>query len=845
MAQKELTQWVEDELLPTIFQKLDSAFVEFGWKKDGAKGWIASKNPFGVRADRVTCNRAYCFTIHGEGSRTWLSYVNEGTQPKGADYLKAVRDLAKRVGLIVPEKTETLESRERRENKEKERDLVEAVVKLCHKLLISSPEAQEARTYLEARGLPRDRWEVWELGFMPKEVSPILQEVERLGRKWEEGKAILLAAGLLQDMDRDGNPLNPPRLRLGGRVVAPWRGPGGSLLTWWGRKLPSAHPEAPKYLYAKDQPKTAPYLLDRLKGGRLLLVEGVLDAIACREHGFPAVALGGTSVAAHLPALKAHHPEDLTLTVDPDEAGEKAAPKIVAQLLEAGLSSVFVVELPKGDAGEKLDPDALLKTPKGPETLRRLVKEAPHALRWTAKAILAAHRGEGWTDKGITGAILEAVDFSAKLPAVLHPFITPNLLDELGQEIPLSPEAMLEATKVQHDRTELERHERETRVLLNETSKKVAKLLEEEKTLEARAVLMEDAALLKTQALKTSRPAPRVALEEWEELEAYLHALRGRERVGLAQDTLPGLDKALMGLRGLMLIAGPPGTGKTSLAVQLGMGCMEADEETAVVLLSLEQTRWEHLTRALAYHSGLSWETVAMGSEPCRNERDRQAGTHFQPFDLTALKMGEEKLRNLSGRFLILDGLNFPEPTAENLKDRTGASKALVIVDYLQLWPVPMEAAKVLRTDLDKDKWQIGELKKLRNLLGASDAVLAISEATKADWKTGLSMGSVMGSARGSYTPDVVMVLQPFSPEELAPTEDGEWKPTKEKEAKEEGEKLLNAFASMGLSIIHLQIVKGRDGVDRKRFALAFHYQSLRFEETTLERELAKVPRLP
>jgi hypothetical protein len=214
--------------------------------------------------------------------------------------------------------------------------------------------------------------------------------------------------------------------------------------------------------------------------------------------------------------------------------------------------------------------------------------------------------------------------------------------------------------------------------------------------------------------------------------------------------------------------------------------------------------------------------------------------------------MGEEKLRNLSGRFLILDGLNFPEPTAENLlqevenlKDRTGASKALVIVDYLQLWPVPMEAAKVLRTDLDKDKWQIGELKKLRNLLGASDAVLAISEATKADWKTGLSMGSVMGSARGSYTPDVVMVLQPFSPEELAPTEDGEWKPTKEKEAKEEGEKLLNAFASMGLSIIHLQIVKGRDGVDRKRFALAFHYQSLRFEETTLERELAKVPRLP
>ena len=682
---------------------------------------------------------------------------------------------------------------------------------------------------------------------MPKTTAPIVQEVERLGRKWEEAKAILTGAGLLRDTDKEGNPITLRPL-LGGRVVAPWRGPGGTVSTWWGRKLPSAHPEASKYLYAAGEGrKSSPYLLDRLKSDRVLLVEGVLDAIQCREHGLPAVAQGGASVASLIPALKAHRPNDLTLALDPDTAGQEATWKEVNQLLEAGLS-IYVVELPQGEGGTKMDPDALLRSPGGPELLKRLVREAPHGLRWKARSILNAHRGEGWTDKGTAGAIQEAVAFAATLPAVLHPLINPTFLDEVVQEIAVSPEAMLEATKVLHDRTELERHERETRTHLQELTRKVGKLMEEDKPLEARAVLLEDAVFLRTHALKSSRPAPRVALEEWDELESYLKALRGRERVGMAQEVLPGLDKALMGLRGLMLIAGPPGTGKTSLAVQLGLGCMEADEGAAVVLLSLEQTRWEHLTRNLAYFSELPWETVAMGSEKCRNDRDRQAGLHFQPLELKELKKGEDKLKELGGRLLILDGLNFPEPTAEsllqeveNLKERTGASKVLVIVDYLQLWPVPMEAAKVLRTDLDKDKWQIGELKKLRNLLGASDAVLAISEATKADWKTGLNMGSVMGSARGSYTPDVVMVLQPFHPEELVPKDESGDR-VKEKEVRAEGERILNALIDMGRSLIHLQIVKGRDGVQRRGFDLCFRYEVLRFEETTLERELAKVP---
>jgi hypothetical protein len=229
-----------------------------------------------------------------------------------------------------------------------------------------------------------------------------------------------------------------------------------------------------------------------------------------------------------------------------------------------------------------------------------------------------------------------------------------------------------------------------------------------------------------------------------------------------------------------------------------------------------------------------------MGSHGRRDEAHRLAGDLFTAIDARRLREGGERLKALAGRLLILDDENFQDPTAESilhqveaLKERTGAGKVLVIVDYLQLWPVPLEQAKAIRTDLDRDKWQIGELKKLKNRMGASDAVMVISEAKKEDWKESLGMGSVMGSARGTYTPDVVMVLQPLQLKEYAPGV------TKEKEQEEAGAAKYDELVSRGLALMHLRIVKGRDGVQRGAFELAFHYLQTRFEETTFSSHLS------
>jgi len=89
-----------------------------------------------------------------------------------------------------------------------------------------------------------------------------------------------------------------------------------------------------------------------------------------------------------------------------------------------------------------------------------------------------------------------------------------------------------------------------------------------------------------------------------------------------------------------------------------------------------------------------------------------------------------------------------------------------------------------------------------------------------------------MGSARGTYTPDVVMVLQPLQLKEYAPDT------AKEKEQEKAGAEKYDELLSQGLALDHLRIVKGRDGVQRGDFELAFRFRQTRFEETTFSSHL-------
>ena len=118
---QDLSQWFEEDLLPAVFDRLPSAFPEFGWVKDGANGWKATKDAgLGCRPDRVVCHLPFGFKVHGEdGGRTWLAYVNGGTFPRAGsgEWIKAAQLLAQRVGMGLPEKDLSPDARARQETR--------------------------------------------------------------------------------------------------------------------------------------------------------------------------------------------------------------------------------------------------------------------------------------------------------------------------------------------------------------------------------------------------------------------------------------------------------------------------------------------------------------------------------------------------------------------------------------------------------------------------------------------------------------------------------------------------------------------------------------------------------
>src|SRR5215211_8921074 len=92
-------------VLPALAERLDSAFPEFGWRRD-ARGWVATNEEMthralGARAARVVAHgpAPRGFLVHGAEPMLWTAYLNGGQVPRGADFVRTVETLAERAGV--------------------------------------------------------------------------------------------------------------------------------------------------------------------------------------------------------------------------------------------------------------------------------------------------------------------------------------------------------------------------------------------------------------------------------------------------------------------------------------------------------------------------------------------------------------------------------------------------------------------------------------------------------------------------------------------------------------------------------------------------------------------------
>jgi DNA primase len=242
---------------------------------------------------------------------------------------EAVRELARRTGVALPEDRTGAADRSGREDLYR---AMEHAARLYAEAL-ARPEGARAREYLDRRGIDPELAQRFGLGLAPEGWEFLSGGAMRAV---QVGEDVLVAAGLA--VPRQGGHGVYDRFR--GRLIFPIRDLQGRVIALGGRALGD---EQPKYLNSPETPiytkGSLLYAADlaregMLGKGRALLVEGYVDCLMAHQHGFTeTVAALGTAFTAAQLALIRRFCGEVILFFDADAAGQKAAER-AEELLE-------------------------------------------------------------------------------------------------------------------------------------------------------------------------------------------------------------------------------------------------------------------------------------------------------------------------------------------------------------------------------------------------------------------------------------------------------------------------------------------------------------------------------
>lgn len=302
-------------------------------------------------------NSYYCFGCGAGGDAiTFIRTIDN------LDYMDAVRFLAARCGMTVPEENVDKETSRVRErtlaiNRETARFYYSA---------LGSPEGKIAREYLAKRKLTPETVKHFGLGYAPDDFDSLVKHLKSKGFTEKE----MLEAGMKPT--KRGNPFDQFR----GRLMFPIIDVRGNVIAFGGRKL-SEEANGPKYLNSSDTPVFkkshgvfALNLAKNDKSDSLILCEGYMDVIAMHQAGFTnAVAALGTAFTEEQARLLSRYAGEIILAFDADGAGQKAIARGINLLRQLDVK-IRILSIP-----DAKDPDEYIKT-YGADRFRALLSGA-------------------------------------------------------------------------------------------------------------------------------------------------------------------------------------------------------------------------------------------------------------------------------------------------------------------------------------------------------------------------------------------------------------------------------------------------------------------------------------
>lgn len=353
----------------------------------------------------------HCFGC-GEGGNV-VSFV---MSMERMEFVEAMKHLADRAGVALPETTNQERQRQDRDKKQQLFEINRECAMYFHQMLMK-PEGKEALDYLDSRGLDKRTIRSFGLGFAPDKWQSAREYLKNLGYTDQQ----LLDAGIVVESAEKSRIYD----RFRNRIMFPIMNTRGMVLGFGGRVMDDS---MPKYLNSSDGATFNKsfnlfglHLAAKVRPLEfLIIVEGYMDVISLHQYGFPqAVASLGTSLTPGQAKLMRRYASDIYIAYDGDEAGQKATMRALDILKESGCTA-RVMQFPN-----KLDPDDILKQ-YGSEYFRKLMDNSLSLVNYKLSKLREKH------DLGSTeGRVGFATDAAQVLAKVDNPIERDACIQEL------------------------------------------------------------------------------------------------------------------------------------------------------------------------------------------------------------------------------------------------------------------------------------------------------------------------------------------------------------------------------------------------------------------------------
>ena len=363
------------------------------------------------------------------------------------DYVEAVKFLAQRAGMEMPENTyDDSLSKLRMRIYEANRE----AARFFHATLLSQ-RGQSGLNYLRGRALSDRTIRHFGLGFADDDWNSLCNHLKNKGFSEYE-----IYSANLAFKRKNGNGIYD---RFVNRVMFPIIDLRGNVIAFGGRIMTD---EKPKYLNTSDTPvfKKSENLFSlnnaKSSGTRtLILCEGYMDVIALNQAGFTnAVATLGTALTNEQAVLMKRYADEVIICYDADGAGQKATARAIDILRNAGLP-IKILTVPSGK-----DPDEFIRSKgeNGPAAFKLLIEKCGNDIEYRLMKLKENYNLN--TTDGKVAFLNEAVKIVATIESPIERDV---FASKLCAELEIDKNAFLEQISKVKRRDRRENIKKETR----------------------------------------------------------------------------------------------------------------------------------------------------------------------------------------------------------------------------------------------------------------------------------------------------------------------------------------------------------------------------------------------